>query len=174
MRQVLQSLETGDILVDDIPCPNVRRGHLLIRTSTSLISAGTERMLLEFGKAGILEKSRQQPEKVRQVLQKFRTDGILPTLRAVRNKLAQPLAPGYCNVGTVIEVGDSVQGLEIGDRVVSNGSHAEVVCVPKNLCGKIPDGVPDEAAVRGPRAIGLNGLRLAQPTLGESFVVPAS
>jgi predicted dehydrogenase len=129
-------------------------------------------MLVEFGKANVLEKARQQPEKVRMLLEKVKTDGLLPTIEAVQAKLDQPLAMGYCNVGTVLEVGDGDTGFSVGDRVVSNGKHAEVVCVPKNLCAKIPAAVPDEAAafsVIG--AIGLQGIRLVQPTLGEAIAV---
>ena len=172
MRQILQSVKDGETLLCDVPCPQVRSGWLLIRTRRTLISAGTERMLVEFGKAGWIEKARQQPDKVRQVLDKVKTDGLLPTIDAVRAKLDQPLPLGYCNVGTVLEVGAGVEGFEVGDRVLSNGHHAEVVCVPKNLCALIPDDVSDESAAFGVVAsIGLQGVRLAQPTLGEAFVV---
>jgi predicted dehydrogenase/threonine dehydrogenase-like Zn-dependent dehydrogenase len=129
-------------------------------------------MLVEFGKAALLEKARQQPEKVRMVLDKVKTDGLFPTLAAVRSKLDQPLALGYCNVGTVIEVGPGVTGWRPGDRVASNGKHAEVVIVPTNLCAKVPDGVSDDEAVFTVLAsIGLQGIRLLQPTLGEAVVV---
>jgi predicted dehydrogenase/threonine dehydrogenase-like Zn-dependent dehydrogenase len=129
-------------------------------------------MLVEFGKANLLDKARQQPDKVRMVLDKIKTDGLVPTLEAVQSKLDQPLPMGYSNAGVVLEVGAGVEGFRVGDRIVSNGPHAEVVCVPKNLCAKIPDPVSDEAAaftVLG--AIALQGIRLAQPTLGETFVV---
>ena len=172
MRQILQSLGNGQTELVDVPCPSVAHGQLLIQSRMSLVSAGTERMLVEFGKASLLEKARRQPEKVRQVLDKVKTDGILPTLAAVRSKLDQPIPLGYCNVGTVLEVGSGVDDFKPGDRVASNGPHAEIVCVPKNLCAKIPDSVTDEAAaftVLG--SIGLQGVRLAQPTLGEAFVV---
>lgn len=172
MKQILQNLASGETNLADIPSPKVREGHLLIQTSRSLVSAGTERMLVDFGKANFIEKARQQPEKVRMVLDKVKTDGIMPTLEAVRNKLDQPLPMGYCNVGTVLEVGAGVTGFSVGDRVASNGKHAEVVCIPKNLCAKIPDTVSDDAAaftVIG--AIGLQGIRLVQPTLGETVVV---
>ncbi len=114
--------------------PQVRRGCLIIHTTTSLISAGTERMLVEFGKASYLEKARKQPDKVKAVLEKVRTDGLLTTLDAVRSKLAQPLPLGYCNVGVVAEVGNGVDGFKRGERVVSNGPHADVVRVSKKSC----------------------------------------
>jgi len=99
MRQILQSLKTGQITLGVVPCPKTEPGHLLIRSSNSLISAGTERMLVEFGKANLLNKARQQPDKVRMVLDKVRTDGLMPTIASVRNKLDQPLTLGCCNVG---------------------------------------------------------------------------
>ena len=129
-------------------------------------------MLVEFGKANLFDKARQQPDKVRMVLDKVRTDGLMPTLDAVRNKLDQPLPMGYCNAGVVIEVGAWVTGFAVGDRVASNGKHAEVVCVPKNLCAKVPETVSDEsAAFTVTSAIALQGIRLIQPTLGEGVVV---
>ena len=172
MKQVLQNLKDGSTEVAEVPCPRVGAGQLLIRTTRTLVSAGTERMLVDFGKAGFIDKARQQPDKVRMVLDKVRTDGLMPTIEAVRNKLDQPLPMGYCNVGEVVEVGAGVTGFAVGDRVASNGKHAEMVAVPVNLCAKVPDAVPDEAAaftVLG--AIALQGIRLAQPTLGETVVV---
>ncbi|MBN1256671.1 MAG: bi-domain-containing oxidoreductase [Planctomycetes bacterium] len=172
MKQVFQSLKTGETSLTDVPAPQVKPGHVLIRTRNSLISAGTERMLVEFGKANLLDKARQQPEKVLQMLDKIRTDGLLPTLDAVKSKLDSPLPLGYCNAGVVIGVGEGVEGIKPGDRVASNGPHAEIVCVPKNLCAKIPGDVDDEAAaftVAG--AIALQSVRLAKPELGETIVV---
>ncbi len=166
---------TGEMEIADLPCPRIGAQSLLIQTRTSLISAGTERMLVEFSKANIMDKARKQPDKVRQVLDKVKTDGLLSTIDAVRNKLDQPIPLGYCNVGKIIEAqgeGYKLQGLKKGDRVVSNGPHAELACAPLNLSARIPDGLPDEEAsfvVVG--AVGLQGIRLAQPTLGEHFVV---
>lgn len=172
MKQILQSLKTGKVELADIPCPAAGPGQLLISTRVSLISSGTERMLVDFGKANLLDKARQQPDKVRQVLAKARTDGLAATFNAVQNKLDQPLALGYCNAGTVVGVGVGVEGFTVGDRVASNGKHAEMVAVPSILCAKIPDGVGDEAAAfTVVSAIALQGVRLASPTLGESFVV---
>ena len=146
MKQILQSLSDGRTEIAEVPCPAVRGGQVLIHTSRTLISAGTERMLVDFGKANLIDKARQQPEKVRQVLDKVKTDGLGPTLETVRNKLDQPLPMGYCNIGTVIETGAGVSGLAVGERVASNGKHAEVVCVPANLCAKVPDDVSDDEA----------------------------
>lgn len=172
MKQILQNLASGATSLAEIPSPKARANHLIIQTARSLVSVGTERMLVEFGKANLLDKARQQPEKVRMVLDKVKTDGVLPTLEAVRNKLDQPLPMGYCNVGTVLEVGQGVVGFSVGDRVASNGKHAEIICVPKNLCARLPDSVSDEAgAFTVIGAIGLQGIRLIQPTLGEAVVV---
>src|SRR5690606_39973311 len=125
--------------------PGARRGQLLIQTTCSLVPAGTERMLVDFGKANLLNKVRQQPDKVRMVLDKVRTDGLATTLEAVQSKLDQPIELGYCNVGRVLDnVGET--GFSPGDRVVRNGHHAEVVSVPRNLCARIPDTVSDEQA----------------------------
>jgi predicted dehydrogenase/threonine dehydrogenase-like Zn-dependent dehydrogenase len=154
----------------EAPAPVNRKGHVLIDTTRSLISTGTERMLVEFGNASLLAKAKKQPEKVRQVLDKVKTDGLLTTVDAVRAKLAQPIPLGYCNVGVVRESGD--ERFPVGCRVVSNGPHADVVRVPVNLCARIPDGVSDEqASFAVVASIGLQGIRLAQPALGEAFVV---
>lgn len=172
MRQVLQSLRDGSTEVAEVPSPGSRRGHLLIRTERTLVSVGTERMLVDFGKAGWIQKAQQQPDKVRMVWDKMKTDGIQPTIEAVFGKLDQPLPLGYCNVGTVIDVGAGVQGFKVGDRVASNGKHADVVSVPVNLCARVPEGVSDEeAAFTVLSAIALQGIRLVQPTLGEAVVV---
>jgi predicted dehydrogenase/threonine dehydrogenase-like Zn-dependent dehydrogenase len=129
-------------------------------------------MLVEFGKSNIISKARQQPEKVKQVLDKIKTEGLLPTLEAVFYKLGEPLPLGYCNVGEVIEVGEGVNGFQIGDRVASNGPHAEIISVPQNLVAKIPDNVSDlEATFTVVGSIGLQGIRLINPTLGETVVV---
>ncbi|MDD3377292.1 MAG: bi-domain-containing oxidoreductase [Candidatus Riflebacteria bacterium] len=172
MKQILQNLKTGKTELAEIPVPSVRKGCLLIKTSKSLISLGTERMLLNFGKANLIDKALQQPDKVRQTLQKAKNDGIAPTINAVLNKLEQPLPLGYSNAGVVLEVGEGVYGVKPGDRVVSNGYHAEVVCVGANLCAKIPDNVDDtSASFVVVSSIALEGIRLVNPTLGESVAV---
>ncbi|MFT7264940.1 MAG: putative dehydrogenase/threonine dehydrogenase-like Zn-dependent dehydrogenase [Halioglobus sp.] len=170
MRQIIQSLSTGKSEIVEAPAPQFSSGSILISTKRSLISTGTERMLVDFGKSGLIAKARSQPEKVRQVLEKVGTDGLLSTVDAVRSKLGQPIPLGYCNVGVVSD-SDSA-GFRRGDRVVSNGPHADVVSVPRNLCALIPDEVSDEeASFVVVASIGLQGIRLARPTLGEAFVV---
>src|ERR1700676_4156052 len=161
MQQVLLNIGTGETRLIDAPVPSLEAGHVLIRTQRTLISAGTERMLIDFGRASMFDKAREQPEKIKMLFDKMRTDGLMAAIDAVRSKLDQPLALGYCNVGKVIEVGAGVTNFRPGDRIVSNGSHAEVVSVPKNLCARVPDNVEDESAVFTVLgAIGLQGLRL--------------
>ena len=170
MKQVLQNLSNGETELVTAPPPQLRADHLLIDTTASLISIGTERMLVDFGRSGLISKARKQPEKVKQVLGKIKTDGLMTTVEAVRSKLGQPIPLGYCNVGVVRDSG--AKGFNPGERVASNGPHADVVCVPKNLCARIPDNVSDEdAAFTVVASIGLQGIRLAEPTLGEAFVV---
>ncbi|MEB2786962.1 bi-domain-containing oxidoreductase [Algoriphagus persicinus] len=172
MKQIIQDLKNGDTILEEVPAPLVKSGQVLIQTTRSLVSLGTERMLVEFGKANFLQKARQQPDKVKEVINKVKTDGLQPTINAVFNKLGQPLPLGYCNVGKVIAVGKGVEDFSVGDRVASNGNHAEYVSVPKNLVAKIPEGVSDEeAAFTVIGAIGLQGIRLANPTFGETVVV---
>ena len=172
MKQILQNMGSGETSLVTAPAPQAKSGNLLIHTTTSLISAGTERMLVEFGQASFLQKARKQPDKVKMVIDKVKTDGLATTIDAVKSKLDQPLPLGYCNVGVVADVGDDISHFKKGERVISNGPHADVVRVPQNLCAKIPENVSDEEATFTVLAsIGLQGLRLAQPTLGESFVV---
>lgn len=172
MKQLIQSLRNGETTLENVPTPQVRSGHILVKSTRSLVSLGTERMLVEFGKASLISKARQQPDKVKMVLDKIQSEGLLPTMEAVFNKLAQPLPLGYCNAGKVVEVGEGVSEFKVGDRVASNGNHAEFVCIPQNLASRIPDNVSDEQAsftVIG--AIALQGIRLINPTMGETVVV---
>ena len=172
MKQIIQDLKSGATVLEEVPVPQVKSGYVLIKTTRTLVSLGTERMLVEFGKANLIDKARQQPDKVKQVLDKIKTDGLQPTLEAVFNKLGQPLPLGYCNVGKVVAVGRGVTEFQVGDRVASNGNHAEYVCVPQNLVAKIPDNVSDdEAAFTVIGSIGLEGIRLLKPELGETIVV---
>ncbi len=172
MKQILQNMGSGETTLITAPSPQEKSGTLLIHSTASLISAGTERMLVEFGQASFIQKARKQPDKVKMVLDKVKTDGLMTTIDAVKSKLDQPLPLGYCNVGVVSAIGAGVVGYIEGDRVISNGPHADIVRVAKNLCAKIPDNVSDEeAAFTVLGSIALQGIRLAQPTLGECFVV---
>ena len=172
MKQIIQDIKDGQTILEEVPVPQVKPGHILVRTSRSLVSLGTERMLVDFGKANFIDKARQQPDKVKQVLDKVKTDGIKPAYESVMNKLGQPLPLGYCNVGEVVAVGQGVTEFRIGDRVASNGPHAEYVLVPVNLAAKVPDAVSDEeAAFTVIGSIALQGIRLLAPTFGETVVV---
>ena len=143
MKKILQDLKNGDIIIQDVPKPKIKSNHLIIKTNASLISIGTEKTLLSFGRSNYLDKARQQPEKVQQVINKIRVDGLKETLSSVKSKLDTPLPLGYCNVGVVEEVGDNITEFKIGDRVASIGSHSEFVLVSQNLCEKIPNNVTD-------------------------------
>lgn len=172
MKQILQDMSGGQTYLAEAPAPGSRTGHLLVAASVSLISAGTERMLVDFGRSSMVQKALKQPERFKMVIDKARTDGLMTTIDAVRSKLNEPLPLGYCHVGVVADVGADCSGFAIGDRVVSNGPHADIVSVPKNLCARIPDEVTGDAAVfTVVAAIGLQGIRLAAPSLGEAFVV---
>jgi predicted dehydrogenase/threonine dehydrogenase-like Zn-dependent dehydrogenase len=170
MKQILQSLSNGETQLVDVPCPQSKSGQLLISTKKSLVSVGTERMLVDFGKSNFIQKARSQPDKVKMVLDKVKTDGLMTTINTVRSKLDQPLPLGYCNVGIVEHNGGA--GFEVGERVISNGNHAEMVRVPENLCAKVPANVDDESASFTVLAsIALQGIRILNPTMGETVVV---
>jgi predicted dehydrogenase/threonine dehydrogenase-like Zn-dependent dehydrogenase len=176
MKQVLQDFGSGRLSVADVPPPVVQRGRVLVRTAASVISAGTERMTVEMGQKSLLGKARERPALVKQVIQKARNEGFQPTIEAVRAKLNSLKALGYSAAGSVIEVGEDVTEFRVGDRVACAGadyaSHAEVLSVPKNLCVRIPEAVSLEAAAFSTLgAIALQGVRLAETTLGESVVV---
>lgn len=172
MKQILQDMAKGGSAIVEAPAPQANKNHVVINTTTTLISAGTERMLVDFGKANFIDKARSQPDKVKMVLEKVQTDGLMTTIDAVKSKLAQPLPLGYCNVGIIECIGQGADSFKVGDRVVSNGPHADVVRVSKNLVAKIPDNVTDEeASFTVVASIGLQGIRLANPTMGECFVV---
>ena len=170
MLQIIEKLSNGSVELIDIPIPNVGDNEVLIKTTVSLVSKGTEKMLTDFGKSNLIGKALKQPEKVKLVVNKIKTDGIAPTLESVNTVLNKPMKMGYCHVGSVLDNGNT--NYLIGDRIVSNGSHGEVTRVPYNLTAKIPENVSDEAAsftVLG--AIALQGIRLISPTIGETIVV---
>ena len=176
MKQVIQDLGTHELKVAEVPPPIPQRGRVLVRTAATLISAGTERMTVEMGNRSLLGKARERPDLVRQVIQKAQREGVLNTVNAVRAKLNSQVPLGYSASGKVIAVGDDVTEFRVGDRVVCAGagyaSHAEVLSVPKNLCVLLPEDVDFESGAFGTLgAIALQGVRLANPTLGEACVV---
>ncbi|MEO6282732.1 MAG: bi-domain-containing oxidoreductase [Dyadobacter sp.] len=172
MKQLAQNLRTGKTVLLEVPSPLVKQGYLLIKTHKSLVSTGTEKMLVQFGKAGLLKKARLHSDKIEPLLNKMRSDGFTATARSLMQRLDQLLPLGYCNAGEVIAVGKGVNHFKKGDRVVSNGPHAEVVCVPVNLVAKIPECVTfEEAAFTVIASVGLQGIRLLSPGIGETVVV---
>jgi len=176
MKQVLKNIKDGQTLIADVPVPSVRPGMALIKTGASLVSVGTERMVVEFAEKGLLGKAQSRPDLVRQVLDKARREGILSTIEATFNRLDQPMALGYSSAGTVIAVGEGLDGFKPGDRVACAGGgyavHAEYELVPKNLMAKIPDNVDFESAAFATLgAIALHGFRLAQPQVGERVAI---
>lgn len=176
MKQLLQNLRTGEGTVAEVPVPIVQPGRVLVRTAASLISAGTERALAELGRKGLLGKARERPELIGKVWEKVKTDGIVEALEGVRDKLDQSHAVGYSAAGIVVETAPGVTEFRGGDRVACAGtdyaSHAEVISVPRNLCVRLPDQLSFAAGAFGTvGAIALQGVRLAEPTLGESIVV---
>ena len=172
MRQILQSLRTGETLLVEVPRPRLVGSEIGVRTVRSLVSLGTEKMLIEFGRAGWIAKAKQQPDQARRVIEKIKTDGFSATFQTVNAKLDQNIPLGYSNVGRIVELGKGADGFSHGDLVVSNGPHGEHVGVPKNLVAKVPLGVlPEEAAFTVVGAIGLQGIRLLAPTLGEVVAV---
>ena len=170
MKQIIQSVKNGKTELIDVPVPYLPSGHILIKTTRSLVSLGTERMLVEFGRSSIIQKIKKRPEQVKVAINKLKTDGVLSTLKLVNDKLDQDFPLGYCNVGIVVE--SRSNQFQIGDRVASNGNHAEMVAIPENLATHIPSSVDDDSAsftVIG--AIGLQGIRLIDPTFGETIIV---
>ena len=176
MKQLLQNLRTGETSIADVPQPTPKPGTALVRTAASLVSAGTERMLVEFAEKSLVGKARSRPDLVKQVLDKARREGLLTTVEAAFNRLDQPMPLGYSSAGTVVAVGEGLQGFKVGDRVACAGGgyavHAEYAVVPKNLLVKLPDEVDFESAAFATLgSIALHGFRLAQPQLGERVAV---
>ncbi len=172
MQQVIQSYRSGDLQVLHVPTPRVRPGHVLIANQRSVISAGTERMARELARTSLIGKARQRPDQVKRVWQKVRSEGLVSTARQVFEKLDEPTGMGYCSAGVVLACGEGVEQFKPGDRVASNGPHAEVVCVPKHLCAQIPDGVEfEQGAFCVLGAIAVQGVRLSKLGLGDVALV---
>ena len=172
MKQIFQNLKSGETFLEDVPIPSIDTDEILLKTSFSLISQGTENMLIQFGKSNIIKKVIDNKDKVDKVLDKVKTDGVTSTLNAVNAKLNKDVPLGYSNIGKVIEIGSNVNNFKIGDRVLTNGFHAEYVKSKKNLAIKIHDELKDEEAVFGIiGSVALQSIRLLKPSLGENIVV---
>jgi NADPH:quinone reductase-like Zn-dependent oxidoreductase len=176
MKQLIQNIKNGKTTIEDVPVPTPREGQALVKVSASLISAGTERMVVEFAEKSLVGKARSRPDLVKQVLDKAKREGITPTLQAAFNRLNQPMALGYASAGTIVALGKNMRGFKVGQRVACAGAnyavHAEYNLVPKNLLTPLPKNVDFEsAAFTTLGAIALHGFRLAQTQLGENVAV---
>ena len=176
MKQVLQNMRDGKTTVTEVPVPTPHTGQALVKVAASLVSAGTERMLVEFGEKSLLGKARSRPDLVRQVVDKMKREGALPTLQAAFNRLDQPMALGYSSAGTIVAMGDGMEGFKVGQRVACAGGgyavHAEYDLVPRLLLTPLPESVDFEsAAFTTLGAIALHGFRLADPQIGENVAV---
>jgi len=176
MKQILQNRKTGEVKIADVPAPSIQRGRVLVRAAASLISAGTERAVVDMNRQSLLNRAWEQPEMVRKTLRRARAEGLMNTVNAVRSKLDSYVALGYSAAGIVVGAGEGVSEFRAGDRVACAGvgyaSHAEMLSVPKNLCVRLPVEVSfGDGAYATLGAIALQGVRLSEPTLGEAFVV---
>src|SRR5215207_149486 len=176
MKQLPQNIKNGKSIVEDVPIPTPREGQALVKTEASLVSAGTERMVVEFAEKSLVGKARSRPDLVKQVIDKARREGVLTTAQSALNRLDQPMALGYSSAGTIVALGNNTQGFKLGQRVACAGGgfavHAEYAVVPRNLLTPIPNNVDFEsAAFTTLGAIALHGFRLAEPQIGESVAV---
>jgi len=176
MKQVIQYANTGQLKVEDVPPPALAGGCVLVGSRCSLVSTGTEKMVMDLAKKSLVGKALERPDLVKQVMRKIKSEGLGTTLQKVRSKLDAPIPLGYSCAGTVLAVAEDVDEFQVGDRVACAGqghaSHAEVVCVPRNLCVAIPDGVEfEDAAYVTLGAIATQGIRIADVTMGESVIV---
>lgn len=176
MKQLLQNIKTGRSTVEDVPIPTPHERQALVKVEASLVSAGTERMVVEFAEKSLVGKARSRPDLVKQVLDKARREGLLNTAQAAFNRLDQPMALGYSSAGTIVKLGKGMQGFKVGQRVACAGGgyavHAEYNVVPRNLLTPLPKNVDFEsAAFTTLGAIALHGFRLAEPQIGENVAV---
>jgi predicted dehydrogenase/threonine dehydrogenase-like Zn-dependent dehydrogenase len=176
MKQVIQNFKTGELYVDDVPRPSISKGMVLVENKFSLISAGTERGTVKVGKASLIGKAKQRPDLVAQVFQNVKKEGLKATIDKVKTKLDSLKALGYSTSGVVMASMDTNGVFKVGDRVACAGqdyaSHSEVVAIPQNLMVKIPDNVSfEDASFTTLGAIALQGVRQANPTLGENICV---
>ena len=176
MKQILQSFKTGEMWLAEVPAPLCKAKGAVVKTAASFVSAGTERMLAEFAKKGLIGKALQMPDQVKKVLRKMKTEGVFATLEKVQAKLDQPIPLGYSSAGVVVEAGRDCGALKVGDRVACGGAgfanHAEYAYVPRNLIVKIPDGVSfEDASCATVGSIALQGVRQCEVKLGETVAV---
>src|SRR5262245_61911716 len=176
MKQLLQNIKNGKSIVEDVPIPNPREGQALVKTEASLVSAGTERMVVEFAEKSLIGKARSRPDLVKQVLDKARREGLVNTAQSAFNRLDQPMALGYSSAGAIVALGKNMQGFHVGQRVACSGAgyavHAEYAIVPRNLLTPLPKNVDYEsAAFTTLGAIAMHGFRLAEPQLGENIAI---
>ncbi|MBI4733195.1 MAG: bi-domain-containing oxidoreductase [Chloroflexi bacterium] len=176
MKQLLQNMKTGKTSIEEVPVPTPRAGQALVKVAASLVSAGTERMVVEFAEKSLVGKARSRPDLVRQVVDKMKRDGVVPTIQAAFNRLDQPIPLGYSSAGTIVALGDGMDGFKVGQRVACAGGnyavHAEYNVIPRNLLTPLPDSVDFEsAAFTTLGAIALHGFRLAEPQLGENVAI---
>jgi len=176
MKQVLQNLRSGETVIADVPVPQAQPGMALVKTAASLVSAGTERMLVDFAGKSLLGKARSRPDLARQVLDKARREGLLTTAEAAFNRLDQPLALGYSSAGRIIDLGSGMHGFKVGNRVACAGGgyavHAEYALVPRNLLVNLPDQVDlESAAFTTLGAIAMHAYRLSEASVGEQVTV---
>lgn len=177
MKQIFADVKTGKTLVVDVPAPNCKKDGILVETINSLVSAGTERMLIDFGKKNLLQKAKERPDQVKKVMDKMKTDGMITTIKAAFNKLDEPLPLGYSGVGKVVEVGRNCTEFKKGDLVAMAGTlhanHAEVNYVPKNLAIKLPKNFDniEEASFVALGAVAMQGIKQAEIEPGEKVAV---
>ena len=176
MKQLLQNIKTGKAVIEDVPVPTPRKGQALVKVEASLVSAGTERMVVEFAEKSLIGKARSRPDLVRRVIEKARREGLVNTAQAAFNRLDQPMALGYSSAGTIAALGKNMQGFKVGQRVACAGGgfavHAEYNVVPHNLLTPLSKNVDlESAAFTTLGAIALHGFRLAEPQIGENVAV---
>src|SRR5678815_175886 len=176
MKQLLQNIKTGKSIVEDVPVPTPREGQALVKVEASLVSAGTERMVVEFAEKSLVGKARSRPDLVKQMIDKAWREGLTSTVQAAFNRLDQPMALGYSSAGMIVALGENMQGFQIGQRVACAGGgyavHAEYNVVPRNLLTPLPKNVDFEsAAFTTLGAIALHGFRLAEPQIGENVAI---